>query len=47
MENHHLMGKSTINEPFSIAVLNYQRVLPYTDIELCIHRVLSQFGIHA
>jgi hypothetical protein len=27
MENHvFLMGKSTINRPFSIAMLNYQRV---------------------
>jgi hypothetical protein len=28
MENHHLyiIGKSTVNEPFSIALLNYQSV---------------------
>ena len=30
MENHHFkFGKSTINGPFSMAMLNYQRVVVY------------------
>ena len=26
MENHHFLGKSSMNEPFSIAIFKYQRV---------------------
>ena len=35
MENHYfLMGKSTINGPFSIAMLVYQRVTHFKSIDL-------------
>jgi len=50
LENHHLEwvnhGKSTVNEPFSIAMLNYRRVpslLIWKFPEMWVHPVLFPF----